>query len=172
MASESVNNSGFVVAGTNLQQNVLLARNSASVVNSAKIDLSAIDNEKVQSENYGFWQSVINFRENLLKNNKNVACVDRKSEKCNENLKNIALTTSRHKSQIDDKNLGAPHNIEDAGDCISELIGHIGRWQLVWVLFLILFQVPSAFHIFSFMFQVGTFLFYWNRWWISSFSEI
>ena len=43
---------------------------------------------------------------------------------------------------------------EEDGDIISDFIGHIDVWQLTWACFLILFQVPSAFHIFSFIYEV------------------
>lgn len=40
-------------------------------------------------------------------------------------------------------------------DVISDLIGHIGKWQLIWAFILCLFQFPSTFHIFSLVFQVS-----------------
>lgn len=40
-------------------------------------------------------------------------------------------------------------------DVISDLIGHIGKWQLFWAFILCLFQFPSTFHIFSLVFQVS-----------------
>lgn len=145
MSSDSVNgNSGFVGAGTNLQKNVLLATSTPSV----KIDLANAENSATKDPSkLGFWQSVVNFRENIVKS------------KSSENLKNLGKNcilenVKKQKHQIEDKPSQAPHNLDDAGDCISELIGHIGLWQVVWVVFLIMFQVPSAFHIFSFMFQV------------------
>lgn len=46
---------------------------------------------------------------------------------------------------------------DDEGDAISKFIGHYGLYQLFWTVCIILFQVPSSFHIFSFMFQVSEF---------------
>lgn len=46
---------------------------------------------------------------------------------------------------------------EDDGDSdvISELIGHIGSWQLFWAFMMCLFQFPTTFHIFCLVFQVS-----------------
>lgn len=40
-------------------------------------------------------------------------------------------------------------------DAISDLLGHFGWWQLVWCVTLSLFQFPSTFHLFSFVFEVS-----------------
>lgn len=40
-------------------------------------------------------------------------------------------------------------------DVISELIGHIGPWQLFWAFIMCLFQFPTTFHIFCLVFQVS-----------------
>lgn len=46
---------------------------------------------------------------------------------------------------------------EDDGDSdvISELIGHIGPWQLFWAFIMCLYQFPTTFHIFCLVFQVS-----------------
>lgn len=41
-------------------------------------------------------------------------------------------------------------------DIISNYIGHYGRWQFIWTFLLCLFQLPTTFHIFSFVFQVSS----------------
>lgn len=41
-------------------------------------------------------------------------------------------------------------------DIISNNIGHFGLWQFIWTFLLSLFQVPTTFHIFAFVFQVST----------------
>lgn len=40
-------------------------------------------------------------------------------------------------------------------DVISELIGHIGPWQLFWAVMMCLYQFPTTFHIFCLVFQVS-----------------
>lgn len=166
MTSEQKNSDGLVVSGENLRQNVLLAIPIPETLKSSKIDISSSDSDSHKgTSKKSFWKNLFNLRENLVKN-KNNACVTNLSNKCDEKSLNragiIGSATSlskRTKNQIDaDKSQmrhNDPHDIDDSGDCISELIGHIGLWQVVWVIFLIMFQVPSAFHIFSFMFQVS-----------------
>lgn len=39
-------------------------------------------------------------------------------------------------------------------DIISNYIGHYGKWQFYWTFVLCLFQLPSTFQIFAFVFQV------------------
>lgn len=39
-------------------------------------------------------------------------------------------------------------------DVISDLLGHFGWWQFIWCVTLSLFQFPSTFHLFSFVFEV------------------
>lgn len=48
-------------------------------------------------------------------------------------------------------------NESDDGDSdvISELIGHIGPWQLFWAVIMCLYQFPTTFHIFCLVFQVS-----------------
>lgn len=172
MTSELRNSGdGLVASGENLRQNVLLAASgtidTADTVKGSRIDIvrsdSSDDLEK-ESTKKSFWQNVFNLRENLVKSRNN-ACVTNLTHKCDEKSVNsgcvIGSATSlskRSKHQIDAEKgqtrHNDPHSLEDSGDCISELIGHIGLWQIVWVVFLIMFQIPSAFHIFSFMFQV------------------
>ncbi|XP_055695061.1 organic cation transporter protein [Lutzomyia longipalpis] len=55
-----------------------------------------------------------------------------------------------HKIQICDE----PTKEEDSNsDVISDLTGHFGKWQLMWTFLLSLFQLPSTFHLFSFVFE-------------------
>lgn len=173
-SSESVNCDGLVASRENLRQNVLLATSrtidtaNGGVVNS-KLDLSHIDenaSEPIDEQmKRNFWRNFFNFKSK--QSNKNVHDSKRSTDlKCSEHLKEIqnrhvigSVTSLTKKHQIDAEkcqiNSKEHHNLDDTGDCISELIGHIGTWQVVWVIFLIMFQVPSAFHIFSFMFQVS-----------------
>lgn len=168
MTSELRNNDGLVAAGENLRQNVLLAASGTidtpDTMKSSKIDITIPEpNGDSESTKTSIWQNMFNLRENLVKS-KNNACVTNLTHKCDEKSLNssciidsAASLSKPSKNQIDtDKNgqHNDPHSLDDTGDCISELIGHIGPWQIVWVSFLIIFQVPSAFHIFSFMFQV------------------
>lgn len=44
--------------------------------------------------------------------------------------------------------------IENA-DAISDILGHFGWWQFIWCVTLSLFQFPSTFHLFSFVFEVS-----------------
>lgn len=173
MTSEQRNNDGLVASGENLRQNVLLAASGTidipENVKSSKIDITSSESNSEsdkESTKNSIWQNVFNLRENLVKS-KNNACVTNLTHKCDEKSLNsscvIGSATSlskRSKTQIGTNKCAQtrqhndPHSLDDTGDCISELIGHIGLWQIVWVSFLIMFQVPSAFHIFSFMFQV------------------
>lgn len=170
MSIETKNSDGLVASRENLRQNVLLAASGTidtpDALKSSKIDIAISDSNSDTDRDTpksGFWKNVFNLRENLVKN-KNRAVVTNLTSKCDEKSANsaciIGSATSlsiRTKNQIDGDGSNKrhdPHAIDDSGDCISELIGHIGLWQVVWVVFLIMFQVPSAFHIFSFMFQV------------------
>lgn len=51
-------------------------------------------------------------------------------------------------TNVDDEN-------EGDSDVISELIGHIGPWQLFWAVIMCLYQFPTTFHIFCLVFQVS-----------------
>jgi hypothetical protein len=44
---------------------------------------------------------------------------------------------------------------ESDSDVISDLIGHIGPWQLFWAFIMCLYQFPTTFHIFCLVFQVS-----------------
>lgn len=44
---------------------------------------------------------------------------------------------------------------DNNSDVISDLTGHIGKWQLIWAIVLSFFQFPSTFHLFSFVFEVN-----------------
>lgn len=177
-SSQSVNSDGLVASKENLKQNVLLATSGTidvkNAVGASKVDLSSQIDENVNNStkdraNGGFWQNLIKFRRNFGKSSKNSEkYVGSTESKCSENINSSRIfgsvasipSTKKHqladaeKCQIQNKETQS-HSLDNTGDCISELIGHIGLWQVVWVIFLILFQVPSAFHIFSFMFQVS-----------------
>lgn len=178
MASKPAHSDGLVGSGENLRQNVLLAASgtidtpSDTAKRDSHIDIvpsdSDSDMDKDSVKKTSFWQTVFKFRENLVKT-KSSACVEttRHDEKpLNKGGGNIGHSitslSTRSKGNINaEKNQinyhpDASHGLEDTGDVISELIGHIGWWQVVWVTFLIMFQIPSAFHIFSFMFQVSS----------------
>lgn len=174
MASKLTHSDGLVGSGENLRQNVLLAASgtidkSDTMKRDSHIDIAPSDSDsdldKESTKKTSFWQRVFNLRENLVKT-KSSACVasgqhDEKplNKSCNIGSSITSLSTrskghnNAEKIQITHQP-DAPHGLEDTGDCISELIGHIGWWQVAWVTFLIMFQIPSAFHIFSFMFQV------------------
>lgn len=148
MATDIVGNTG-----ENLRQNVLLAAETmADKLHSSKNDLDS-DAAKLPLKP-DLWQSVVNLSDHLCqKQTKSV--IDLSNETSGKRYSNSSVIevklppVSKHNDRDN-------HNFDDTGDCISELIGHIGPWQVVWVSFLIIFQVPSAFHIFSFMFQVSS----------------
>lgn len=170
MSSEMRSSDGLVSSGENLRQNVLLAASgtidTVETLKSSKVDIalseSSDDSEKDSTKN-SFWHNVFHLRETLVKN-KNKACVTKAQKFDEKSLSNTCVKGSasslskRSKIQIDTEKQqprhSDVHSLDDTGDCISELIGHIGPWQVLWVIFLISFQIPSAFHIFSFMFQV------------------
>ncbi|XP_037951380.1 organic cation transporter protein [Teleopsis dalmanni] len=47
------------------------------------------------------------------------------------------------------------NNEDEESDVISDLIGHIGKWQLIWTITLCLFQIPPTLHMFTFVFQTA-----------------
>lgn len=110
---------------------------------SDSMDITVAAKTADSSHKYGFWQNLINKRESLLKDS-NIEIAPMGSAG-NEKSKHSEQNKMMKKVVPDD----------DDGDCISELIGHKGLWQLTWSFILIVFQVPSAFHIFSFVFQVS-----------------
>lgn len=142
-------------------------------LNSLKID--GCESEKIASTSekstspdspkFGFWQNLINMRESLSKgvNEKISISSRRESETTKASPRSSQLSTRSGHS----KKVGVD---DEDGDCISDLIGHTGVWQFTWSFVLILFQVPSAFHIFSFVFQVShvSYSFLWYSTTISS----
>lgn len=176
MASESsLSDSGMVGSGENLRQNVLLAASgtidtSDSMKRDSHIDIAPSDSDsdldKDSMKKTTFWQRVFKCRENFV-NTKSGACAANiqhdekplnKGGKMSNSITSLSTRSLGHcnaeKNQIKYIQDAPAPSLEDTGDCISELIGHIGWWQVCWVTFLIMFQIPSAFHIFSFMFQV------------------
>uniref|UniRef100_A0A1B0CZU8 Major facilitator superfamily (MFS) profile domain-containing protein n=1 Tax=Phlebotomus papatasi TaxID=29031 RepID=A0A1B0CZU8_PHLPP len=70
------------------------------------------------------------------------------------------LTLDGSKCDNNDKNtqncaiaLDDAEEEDNNSDVISDLTGHIGKWQLIWAIVLSLFQFPSTFHLFSFVFE-------------------
>lgn len=178
MASEPAHSDGLVGSGENLRQNVLLAASgtidtaSDTGKRDSHIDIAPSDSDsdldKDSVKNTSFWQTVFRFRDNLVKT-KSSTCIEtvRHDEKplnkgggkVSNSITSLSTRSKGHPSAEKHQiklHHDASHGLEDTGDAISELIGHIGWWQVVWVTFLIMFQIPSAFHIFSFMFQVNS----------------
>lgn len=175
-SSESVDTEGLVATKENLRQNVLLATSgtidTTKSIRNSKLDLAQIDdngsdvanNDQMSS---GFWNNLLCFRSRSKCKTGKIEIRSNDSKRNSENMKcanhqivGSVTSLSKNKNQIDGEKFQThgtehSHGIDDTGDCISELIGHIGLWQVVWVIFLVMFQVPSAFHIFSFMFQVS-----------------
>ncbi|KQS39086.1 organic cation transporter protein isoform X1 [Drosophila erecta] len=44
---------------------------------------------------------------------------------------------------------------DDDSDVISNFLGHYTRWSFLWTLLLCLFQLPTTFHLFMFVFQIA-----------------
>lgn len=174
-SSESVDSEGLVASRENLRQNVLLATSgtidATKGVRNSKLDLAQIDDNGSdmasddQASN-GFWNNLLCFRSRSKCKTAKIEIRSNDSKpnseimKCNSHKIGSVTSLAKNKNQIDAEKCLThgtehSHSIDDTGDCISELIGHIGLWQVVWVIFLVMFQVPSAFHIFSFMFQVS-----------------
>lgn len=153
--------------GENLRQNVRLV--AETMQQTSKIAANDTESNKPTIKP-DLWQSVVNLSDHLCKqqtknvtdlNSSNViSTADKRYSK--SSVIEIKLTTPSAKQNERDS-----HNFDNTGDCISELIGHIGLWQLVWVVFLIMFQVPAAFHLFSFMFQVSFCVFWWDFGWVA-----
>lgn len=173
MSSESCHSDGIVGSGANLRQNVLLAASgtidtSDSVKRDSHIDIAPSDSDsdldKESTKKTSFWHTVFRFRENFVKTKSSVTNIQHdekplnKGGKTSNSITSLSTRSVGHstveKNQIKYQQDASGQSLEDTGDCISKLIGHIGWWQICWVIFLMTFQIPSAFHIFSFMFQV------------------
>lgn len=127
-----------------------VATTTASAKTADTVDEIAKDTMK-----YGFWQNLINFRENM---SKDASALPLPSPTDGGDA--IEVSKPRHSVKSSGsirRKVGAD---DDDGDCISELIGHTGLWQFTWSIVLILFQVPPAFHIFAFVFQVRSIFFF------------
>lgn len=107
-----------------------------------------VDENAKDAMKYGFWQNLINFRENMSKGGSGMPMPSPMEGSDSGELKPRHSVKSNGSGR---RKFGAN---DDDGDCISELIGHTGLWQFTWSIVLILFQVPPAFHIFAFVFQV------------------
>lgn len=98
-------------------------------------------------------------RRNANRNNSNNNQQQQNNEKSNGDNNNnsnsnanstvVEVTTEVEMQEQDNTN----QEIENT-DVISDLLGHFGWWQFIWCLTLSLFQFPSTFHLFSFVFEV------------------
>lgn len=121
------------------------------------------DDESLQAvpiEEIAAWSPGDGFRKNLptsinpqiVTYSKN--CNESNGEKCSENTNNddnVQVIT------FSGDGLGEQLPVEEEdcdSDVISAYIGHYGWWQFYWTFLLGLFQCPSTFHIFVFVFQV------------------
>lgn len=131
-------NSNDDFSDSNINRNVWLSQTSAQSLPSRTINVppsGLIDNTNGRNSN-SVDKTLTQYHQNGVINEKNPMKINVKS---------------RNDDDYDD---------EDNGDTISRLIGHYGLYQFGWTIFIILFQIPSAFHIFSFMFQVSSITFY------------
>lgn len=141
-----------VTTGENLRQNVLLV---AETMHAPKITDDADADSSKPPIKPDLWQSVVNISDHLCKQQtKSATDLNAATPAADKRLSKASVIEIKLPA-TSKQNGRDSHNFADTGDCISELIGHIGLWQLVWVIFLIMFQVPAAFHLFSFMFQVS-----------------
>lgn len=51
----------------------------------------------------------------------------------------------------------AEYNASEDNDIISEYIGSIGKWQIIWGVWLSMYGIPCAMFLYSSVFQVSTF---------------
>lgn len=77
-------------------------------------------------------------------------------EKKNNNSTTVVEVTNEVQMVDEDQQetTAANDQIENT-DVISDILGHFGWWQFIWALTLSLFQFPSTFHLFSFVFEVS-----------------
>ncbi|XP_017083944.2 LOW QUALITY PROTEIN: organic cation transporter protein [Drosophila eugracilis] len=69
-----------------------------------------------------------------------------------EDLKKPSTATEQQREQPPGKDLS-----QDAdSDVISNFLGHYTRWSFMWTLLLCLFQLPTTFHLFMFVFQTAS----------------
>lgn len=130
--------------GVNLRANVLLAADTSVPIGD---DSKASPTPDLAGDKHSFWQNVINFREKMS-HSIGIEMPGKSGQ--------VKTISGQIGDGIDSGNrTGDDGTDEDTGDAISELIGHMGRWQLFWSIVLIMFQVPSSFQIFVFMFQVS-----------------
>lgn len=121
------------------------------------------DDEKLQEppiEEIAAWSPGDGFRKNLPTSiNPHIVAYSKNGnegngEKCSENTNNddnVQVITFSGDGLGD-----VPAAEEDCdSDVISSYIGHYGWWQFYWTFLLGLFQCPSTFHIFVFVFQVS-----------------
>lgn len=84
---------------------------------------------------------------------KNVTTTNNHKFGNDDNVHVISFTNNsenlNHTNQCDNNN----ENDSDS-DVISNYIGHYGRWQFFWTFLLAMFQLPTTFEIFAFVFQV------------------
>lgn len=112
----------------------------------------SVDENAKDTMKYGFWQNLINFRESMSKGASVVDIPLPSPTHDSDSIEAKPRHSAKSSGPVRRRKVGAN---DDDGDCISELIGHTGLWQFTWSIVLILFQVPPAFHIFAFVFQVS-----------------
>lgn len=82
---------------------------------------------------------------------------DEKKQNNNSNNSTTVVEVTNEVQMIDEdqqETTTADDQIENT-DVISDILGHFGWWQFIWALTLSLFQFPSTFHLFSFVFEVS-----------------
>ncbi|XP_017056168.1 organic cation transporter protein isoform X1 [Drosophila ficusphila] len=75
-----------------------------------------------------------------------------------EDLKKPPPTEQREQHQQQQQQQSPPGKdlSQDAdSDVISNFLGHYTRWSFLWTLLLCLFQLPTTFHLFMFVFQIA-----------------
>lgn len=69
-----------------------------------------------------------------------------------DDLKKVGLMPLPHATALtQSKDLSQ----DDNSDVLSNFLGHYRRWSFVWTFLLSLFQIPTTFHLFMFVFQVS-----------------
>lgn len=122
---------------------------------------SAAEDEN-NSPFYGLGDSVDNTTKRRRKrnnnnnnNNQQQDNTNDNNEKSNSNTTVVEVTTEvQQQEQEQDQTQQDTDQIENT-DAISDLLGHFGWWQFIWTVTLSLFQFPSTFHLFSFVFEVS-----------------
>lgn len=98
-----------------------------------------------------------NNRNNRNNNGNNNNNQDQQTEKTgnNNNNNNSSSTVVQVTTEVTQEEQDQNEEQIENSDIISDLLGHFGWWQFIWTLTLSLFQFPSTFHLFSFVFEVS-----------------